>query len=62
MEVSAMFGIQPTAPSPSSWEVDVPEDCPLNTTTKEISPAGTEEDILVRRWHLKICMGWIDGV
>lgn len=49
MEVSAMFGIQPTAPSPSSWEVDVPEDCPLNTTTKEISPAGTEEDILVRR-------------
>lgn len=62
LNLSPMFRIQPTAPSPRSLEVGIPGDCPLDTITKEISQVGTEEDVPFHRWHLMMCVGWIDCV
>lgn len=62
LNLSPMFRIQPTAPSPSSQDVAIAGHCDLNTTTKEIYLTGTEEEVPVLRRHLKTCMGWIDCV
>lgn len=42
--------------------VGIPGDWHLNTTIKQISQVGTEENVPVHWWHLKMCMGWIHHV
>lgn len=59
---SPVLRIQPPAPSCWPQEVETPGDWHVNTTTKEISQVGTEENIPDHWWHLKMCTGWIHCV
>lgn len=52
---NSVLKIQPTAPSPRPQEDGIPGEWKLNTTTKEISQVGTEEDVPVSRC---VWAGW----